>query len=289
MLSAFSVGRATALVVDVGASGTCVVPVNDGHLLRRSMKRSRVGGDMIDQHLTKLLEESVVKKKIRVPSTIVKTRKDGTTQVNDKPSSVLTQIHPSYINWEKQSVVQDFKRSVCRVWADLKFDRTAASAYMEEKYVLPDGTNVSIGADRFVSPEFLVDPNIDAAYFKRFYSKKEWEASSILSKALPFMIRDSIQGSHVDLRKELAQQILLVGGGSLLPGTIERLGKELGEILPPALKSRFLAPGKSQRLYSAWTGGSVLASLGSFQQMWLSKAEYEEHGARSLLLSRCTM
>jgi len=26
-------------------------------------------------------------------------------------------------------------------------------------------------------------------------------------------------------------------------------------------------------------GGSILASLGSFQQMWMSKQEYEEHGA----------
>lgn len=26
-------------------------------------------------------------------------------------------------------------------------------------------------------------------------------------------------------------------------------------------------------------GGSILASLGSFQQMWLSKQEYQEHGA----------
>ena len=26
-------------------------------------------------------------------------------------------------------------------------------------------------------------------------------------------------------------------------------------------------------------GGSILASLGSFQQMWMSKAEFEEHGA----------
>jgi actin-related protein len=25
-------------------------------------------------------------------------------------------------------------------------------------------------------------------------------------------------------------------------------------------------------------GGSILASLGSFQQMWMSKQEYDEHG-----------
>lgn len=34
-----------------------------------------------------------------------------------------------------------------------------------------------------------------------------------------------------------------------------------------------------ERRFSVWIGGSILASLGSFQQMWMSKAEYEEHGA----------
>ena len=33
-------------------------------------------------------------------------------------------------------------------------------------------------------------------------------------------------------------------------------------------------------------GGSILASLGSFQQMWMSKAEYEEHGS-SLVHRKC--
>jgi actin-like protein 6A len=30
---------------------------------------------------------------------------------------------------------------------------------------------------------------------------------------------------------------------------------------------------------SAWVGGSILSSLGSFQQMWMSRQEYQEHGA----------
>lgn len=34
-----------------------------------------------------------------------------------------------------------------------------------------------------------------------------------------------------------------------------------------------------ERKYSAWIGGSILASLGTFQQMWVSKAEYDENGA----------
>ena len=30
--------------------------------------------------------------------------------------------------------------------------------------------------------------------------------------------------------------------------------------------------------YSVWIGGSILASLSTFQQMWISKQEYDESG-----------
>lgn len=33
-----------------------------------------------------------------------------------------------------------------------------------------------------------------------------------------------------------------------------------------------------ERKYSSWLGGSVLASLGTFHQLWVTKEEYEEHG-----------
>ena len=33
-----------------------------------------------------------------------------------------------------------------------------------------------------------------------------------------------------------------------------------------------------ERRFGSWIGGSILASLGSFQQMWISKHEYEENG-----------
>jgi actin-related protein len=32
------------------------------------------------------------------------------------------------------------------------------------------------------------------------------------------------------------------------------------------------------RKYSAWSGGSILSSLSTFQAMWISKAEYDESG-----------
>ena len=45
------------------------------------------------------------------------------------------------------------------------------------------------------------------------------------------------------------------------------------------------ANSSSERRYGAWIGGSILSSLGSFQQMWLSRQEYEESG--KLILERC--
>merc|ERR1711872_1060333 len=41
-------------------------------------------------------------------------------------------------------------------------------------------------------------------------------------------------------------------------------------------KIKIVAP--PERKYSCWIGGSILASLSTFQQMWISKQEYDESG-----------
>ena len=50
--------------------------------------------------------------------------------------------------------------------------------------------------------------------------------------------------------------------------------------VPPPERLQVVCPANMvERRYSAWIGGSILASLGTFQQMWMSKAEYQEYGA----------
>merc|ERR1711962_1768975 len=41
-----------------------------------------------------------------------------------------------------------------------------------------------------------------------------------------------------------------------------------------------------ERKYSVWIGGSILASLSTFQQMWISKQEYDECGP-SIVHRKC--
>jgi actin-related protein len=72
---------------------------------------------------------------------------------------------------------------------------------------------------------------------------------------------------------------VLTGGGSLLKGLSQRLHWETLTLVPAAFKPRIVLATPIEREFSSWIGASILASLGTFQQMWVSKAEYDEEGS----------
>lgn len=74
------------------------------------------------------------------------------------------------------------------------------------------------------------------------------------------------------------------GGSTLYPGIADRLHKELVNLSPSSMKIKTIAP--PERKYSVWIGGSILASLSTFQQMWISKQEYDESGP-SIVHRKC--
>nr|GEY87118.1 actin [Tanacetum cinerariifolium] len=45
-------------------------------------------------------------------------------------------------------------------------------------------------------------------------------------------------------------------------------------LAPSNMKNKVVAP--PERKYNVWIGGSMLASLNTFQHMWIAKAEYDE-------------
>ena len=71
-----------------------------------------------------------------------------------------------------------------------------------------------------------------------------------------------------DLRKELSANIILTGGASLFPTLEKRLSTELAELFPFSHKCKVIASKNSvENRYAPWIGGSILSSLGSFQQV----------------------
>lgn len=62
----------------------------------------------------------------------------------------------------------------------------------------------------------------------------------------------------------------------MFPGIADRMNREITQLAPNTVKVKIIAP--PERKYSVWIGGSILGSLSTFQQMWISKQEYDESG-----------
>ena len=76
---------------------------------------------------------------------------------------------------------------------------------------------------------------------------------------------DSIQKCDIDVRRELYENMVMSGGTTMYEGIPDRLEKEMIALAPPKVKVKINAP--AERKYSVWIGGSILASLSTFQQM----------------------
>ena len=127
-------------------------------------------------------------------------------------------------------------------------------------YQLPDGQVIQISHER-TAPELLFNPSLMG------------------SEALPVhdVLLSSISKSDLELRSTLYSNIVLAGGTSLTPGFGDRLLHEVRARAPERTRIRISAP--PEREVSAWVGGSILASLSTFKNMWVTKREYEEMGA----------
>ncbi|KAL6977358.1 actin [Sarracenia purpurea var. burkii] len=84
---------------------------------------------------------------------------------------------------------------------------------------------------------------------------------------------NSIMKCDVDIRKDLYSHIVLSGGSTMFPGIADRMSKEIMALAPSSMKIKVVAP--PERKYSVWIGGSILASLSSFQQVERTSVKQE--------------
>ncbi|XP_050381392.1 actin-related protein 4-like isoform X3 [Argentina anserina] len=271
VLTSFASGRATSLVVDSGGGSTAVSPVCDGYVLQKFVSSVPIGGEFLSDCLMKSLESKGMTIKPRYSFKRKETR-PGEFQVVDVDSLNTTE---SYKLYSKRIIASKIKECVCRA-PDIPYEESSYSNIPMTPYELPDGQTIKIGSDRFKIPELLFNPSL-AQTIPGVESFAEIASSF---RGLPQTVIDCINKCDVDIRRELFTNILLAGGTASIQQLKERLEKDLLKESPQAAKVKVLASGNAtERKFSVWIGGSILASLGSFQQKWFSKAEYEEHGA----------
>jgi len=156
----------------------------------------------------------------------------------------------------ERDIVEEIKEKVCYISENPSHEPT-----VDAEYKLPDGTVVVVGNERFRVPESLFSPALVG---------KE-------GQGLHAQVYNAIMESEIDMRVELARNIILTGGSSLYNGLGPRIKKEL-EILAPSSKWEIEVVAPVERKYAAWIGGSILGASDNFERLCVTRELWDELG-----------
>ncbi|KAI9863871.1 MAG: actin [Trichoglossum hirsutum] len=283
VLALYASGRTTGTVVDSGDGTTHVVPVLEGFALPHAISRVNLSGRDLTDYLMRVLAERGYIFSTTAEREIVRDVKEklcytaldfegeivasaGSVSQTPTPSDTTTSSmtsevsnHASFYDLltEAQPIIE-FERPV---------DRPTPSS-IDKSYELPDGQILTIGNERFRAPEALFQPSV----------------LGLESGGLHVSIYNTIMKCDVDIRKDLYGNIVLAGGSTMYPGIADRMQKEVTALAPYSVRVKIIAP--IERKYSAWIGGSIMASLSTFWRMLISKQEYDESGP-SIVHRKC--
>lgn len=228
VLALYAVGRTEGIVLDSGYGVTYAVPCTKGFAIPDAVLRLDLAGNDLTDYLMKILNERGY----------------------------------SFTTAAERDIVCDIKEKLCYVAMDFESELKAAdcSTNIHKNYTLPDGKVITVGNERFQSPEALFKP----------------ELAGMQSAGIHKELFDSIMKCDAGLHETMYGNIILSSGSTMFPGITDRLQKELEDLAPQGTAINIIAP--PTRDYSVWIGGSILAALPTFKKILITKQAYEETG-----------
>jgi len=161
VLVLYAQGLLTGIVIECGDGVTQVVPIYEGMVPPHLVKRHCVTGKSISMYLSKLI------------------------QLRGYRSKMTADFQ----------TVQEIKNNLCFASCNLESDRRLAreTTALVENYVLPDGTAIKVGQERFEATEAYFDPSL----------------INMECKGLSDLVFDTIQECDVSCRLQYYEHIIL--------------------------------------------------------------------------------
>mmetsp|Transcript_35840 Transcript_35840/g.37224 ORF Transcript_35840/g.37224 Transcript_35840/m.37224 type:complete len:378 (-) Transcript_35840:71-1204(-) len=178
----------------------------------------------------------------------------------------------TYTTSAELEIVKNMKEKVCYVALDFddEMQKYDAGTVKDAEYEMPDGEVINVGNQRFRCPEVLFNPSMIGKEFGGIHKQTN----------------ESIMKSDIDVRKDLYMNIVLSGGTTLYAGLPERLTKELKNLANTNMAAKIKVVAVPERKYCVWIGGSILSSISTFGEMWITREEFEDAG-ESIVHRKC--
>lgn len=125
MLTLYSGGFETGLIVEIGDSGTRIVPIYEGYKLEHAIRVTGIGGNVLTRRMEDLLGN-----------------------IGFSTDSSL-----------RRELVRALKERACFVSLDYNEDKKRSQEY-KKQYSMPDGTTLMLSNQRFEVPEVLFNPSL---------------------------------------------------------------------------------------------------------------------------------
>eukprot|EP01054_Gregarina_sp_Poly1_P000410 Gregarina_sp_Poly_1__409@NODE_10_length_23460_cov_121_463087_g8_i1_p4_GENE_NODE_10_length_23460_cov_121_463087_g8_i1NODE_10_length_23460_cov_121_463087_g8_i1_p4_ORF_typecomplete_len430_score47_98Actin/PF00022_19/2_9e39_NODE_10_length_23460_cov_121_463087_g8_i11700318292 len=277
-LTVFANARESAVVMDLGHHGTTCCVVHNGLINQQSVTRHPIGGSMLSRVAGAYLRQ----KGITVPTLF---------QIREGPGVLHPFVEEDYSEWNTDAFVAKMLFDV-----DFTFDDS----------VLPDGTALSHCFRDIDLANLVVEPasqNLKLPFISELVGIEQPLAECLLN---------AISSEGVCANPDIVNSILPCGGlatsASILAALEESIelqqakrvknndldpfgglpslpmwsagNKRKSALGPSAWGWRLLCSRRPQeRRFSAWIGGSILASLGVYASVAINKDAYEEYGS----------
>ncbi|MCQ2817623.1 MAG: hypothetical protein MJ252_10195 [archaeon] len=229
ILSLYAAGNTSGVILESGEGVTQCCTVYEGYSIPRSYVRYDYGGRDVTEYLRTLLRR----------------------------------VGYAFTTTAEFETVKKIKENACYVTTSVNLDTSKMTEPQAHEYLLPDGTSIKFGDEKFIAPEIMFNPSLIGL---EYLSVQE-------------MIYSSICNVDMDLRKDLYQKILCAGGNTGFKGYKEKLYSTLKNLIPKQMKLRIHAP-EASRCIMNWIGGNILISLEKFKPLWVTKSEWSEKGSR---------